>query len=349
MSTDTAPTDTTPRTWSAADMGWPRPQWIALTVGLLAAVVLPFAVPDSSWLVIATLGAIWLTLNQSWNLVLGFSGVWHFGQLAIYAIGAYVAALLSLHTSLPPVATVLLGGLAALVVSVLLSLPALRLRGIYVALMTFGFGEVVRLLIISDQTRFTGGSFGLSGYAGFGFDAMDGLSKDRASYWIALGVAVLTGVALYFVVRSPLGSALVALRDNSPLAAARGISPRTYQMVVFGLSGFFAGIAGIAVRLRVRRGVPQPDGPGADDASGHHAGGRRSRHGDRADRRDGHHDVRPGAAAELARHPAHRARPDPASDDRGRAAGPRSRRGRTCGGGSSDWMDEDDRGDEPAG
>jgi branched-chain amino acid transport system permease protein len=244
VSTDTVPTDTTPRNWSPADMGWPRPQWIVLTVGLLAAVVLPFAVPDSSWLVIATLGAIWLTLNQSWNLVLGFSGVWHFGQLAVYAIGAYVAALLSLHTSLPPMATVLLGGLAALAVSVLLSLPALRLRGIYVALMTFGFGEVVRLLIISDQTRFTGGSFGLSGYAGFGFGAMGGISKDRASYWIALGVAVLTGVALYFVVRSPLGSALVALRDNSPLAAARGISPRTYQMVVFGLSGFFAGIAG---------------------------------------------------------------------------------------------------------
>ena len=82
-------------------MGWPRPQWIVLTVGLLAAVALPFAVPNSSWLVTATLGAVWLTLNQSWNLVLGFSGVWHFGQLAIYAIGAYVAALLSLHTGCP--------------------------------------------------------------------------------------------------------------------------------------------------------------------------------------------------------------------------------------------------------
>lgn len=248
MSTETTPATTNPtakaRTWSATTMGWPRPQRIALVVGLLAAVALPFIVPNSSWVVVATLGAIWLTLNQSWNLVLGFSGVWHFGQLAIYAIGAYVAAVLSLHTSLPAVASILLGGFAALAVSVLLSLPALRLRGIYVSLMTFGFAEVVRLLIISDQSGATGGSYGLSGYPGFGLQGLDSVAGERASYWIALGVAVLTGVALYFVVRSPLGSGLVALRDNSPLAAARGISPRTYQMVVFGLSGFFAGVAG---------------------------------------------------------------------------------------------------------
>lgn len=240
---------TTPKTadtasWSATNMGWPRPQVIALVVAALFAIALPFLVPDRSWLGVATLGAIWLTLNQSWNLVLGFSGVWHFGQLAIYAIGAYVAALLSLHTALPPALTVLLGGVAALAVSVLLSLPALRLRGIYVALMTFGFGEVVRLLIISDQTRFTGGTFGLSEFRGFDLGALDGLTRDRIFYWIAIVVAIVTGMILFAIVRSPLGSGLVALRDNPTLAAARGISPRIYQMLIFGISGFFAGVAG---------------------------------------------------------------------------------------------------------
>jgi branched-chain amino acid transport system permease protein len=232
------------RAWSALEMGWPRPQVIALVITVLAAVGLPFVVPDRSWLSVATLGAIWLILNQSWNLVLGFSGVWHFGQLAIYAIGAYVAALMSLHTSLPPVLAVLLGGVASLGVSVLLSIPALRLRGIYVALMTFGFAEVVRLLIVSDQTRFTGGTFGLSEFRGFGLGALDSLTRDRAYYWIAIAVAAITGLTLCAIVRSPLGSGLVALRDNPTLAAARGISPRVYQMVVFGVSGFFAGIAG---------------------------------------------------------------------------------------------------------
>lgn len=232
------------RVWSAREMGWPRPRWIALTAALLLAFALPFVVPDRSWLSVAILGAVWLTLNQSWNLVLGFSGVWHFGQLAVYAIGAYVAALLSLHTALPVVLSVILGGVAATVVSVLLSLPALRLRGIYVALLTFGFGEVVRLLIVADGTGLTGGTYGLSGFGGFGFESMDALSRDRAHYWIAIGVAILTALAIFGLMRSPLGSGLVALRDNPTLAAARGISPRVFQMVVFGISGFFAGVAG---------------------------------------------------------------------------------------------------------
>ncbi len=245
MTTETEPVSaSTTARWSPVQMGWPRPQLIAVVVALLAAGALPFVVPDRSWLSVATLGAVWLTLNQSWNLVLGFSGVWHFGQLAIYAIGAYVAALLSLHTALPAVLAVLLGGLAAMTVSVLLSLPALRLRGIYVALMTFGFGEVIRLLIVSDQTRVTGGTYGLSEFPGFGLDALDALTRDRVHYWIAIAVAALTGLAIFAIIRSPLGSGLVALRDNPPLAAARGISPRVLQMVGFGVSGFFAGIAG---------------------------------------------------------------------------------------------------------
>lgn len=246
MITETSNTPATglDRGWSALDMGWPRPRWIALTAALLLAIVLPFAVPDRSWLSVAILGAIWLTLNQSWNLVLGFSGVWHFGQLAIYAIGAYVAALLSLHSGLPVVLSILLGGVAAMAISVLLSLPALRLRGIYVALMTFGFGEVVRLLIVADGTGLTGGTYGLSGFKGFGFDSLDALTRDRTHYWIAIGVAILTGLAIFAIMRSPLGSGLVALRDNPTLAAARGISPRVLQMVVFGISGFFAGVAG---------------------------------------------------------------------------------------------------------
>ncbi|BBY28481.1 branched-chain amino acid ABC transporter permease [Mycolicibacterium sediminis] len=246
MTTETSsrPAADRDRRWSARDMGWPRPRWIALSAALLLAIVLPFVVPDRSWLSVAILGAVWLTLNQSWNLVLGFSGVWHFGQLAIYAIGAYVAALLSLHTGLPAVLSIMLGGIVSMAVSVVLSLPALRLRGIYVALMTFGFGEVVRLLIVADGSGLTGGTYGLSGFEGFGSDSLDALTRDRVYYWIAIGVAIATGLVVFAIMRSPLGSGLIALRDNPTLAAARGISPRVLQMVAFGVSGFFAGVAG---------------------------------------------------------------------------------------------------------
>jgi branched-chain amino acid transport system permease protein len=225
-------------------MGWPQPQYIGLGVLAVLAIAVPFVAPDASWIGIATLGMIWMTLNQSWNLVLGFAGVWHFGQLAIYAVGGYVAALLSLHTSVHPALSLLAGGAVAALLSLLLAIPALRLRGIYVSLLTFGFAEVVRLLIISDQSRVTGGSYGLSGFTGFGLEGLSSAERANTMYWIALGVAVVTGIVIFLVIRSPLGNGLIALRDNPALAAARGIPPRTYQMVVFGISGFFAGVAG---------------------------------------------------------------------------------------------------------
>lgn len=244
-------TQTTPRPtaaakarWPAAALGWPIPRMMWLAVLVIASIALPFVLPDASWLGIMTLGLIWMTLNQSWNLVLGFSGVWNFGQLALYAIGAYVAALLSLHAGLPPVASLILGGLVAAGAALLLSLPALRLRGIYVSLLTFGFAEVVRLLVISDQTGLTGGSYGLTGFAGFGITGLDPDTKNRLLYWIVLAVAILTALVMYAVIHSPLGNGLIALRDNPSLAAARGVDARTHQAVAFAISGFFAGLAG---------------------------------------------------------------------------------------------------------
>jgi branched-chain amino acid transport system permease protein len=225
-------------------IGWPVPRPIALAVTGVVAVVLPFLLHSSYWLSVCTLALVWMILNQSWNLVLGYSGVWNFGQLAIYAIGGYTAALLSTHTSLPWPIAVVGAGIGAMLVSLVLAIPSLRLRGIYVSLLTFGFAEVVRLLIIADKSGLTGGTFGLSGFPGYGLSGVEPNQRARLIYWIALVGVVLTLIAMYVVVRSPLGTGLVALRDNPSLAAARGISPMSYQLLSFGISGFFAGVAG---------------------------------------------------------------------------------------------------------
>jgi branched-chain amino acid transport system permease protein len=230
--------------WAPDALGWPKPRSIFLILSAVLALAFPLIAPNRSWITVATLAMIWITLNQSWNLVLGFSGVWNFGQLAFYAIGAYTAALLSLHSSLPPFANLLLGGLAASVIAIILSIPVLRLRGIYVSLLTFGFAEVIRLLIIADKSGATGGTYGLSGFAGFEFTDLDLASIANVNYWIALGFAVLATVVVLLIMRTPLGNGFIALRDNPSLAAARGLSPRTYQMLVFAVSGFIAGIAG---------------------------------------------------------------------------------------------------------
>ncbi len=230
--------------WAPEALGWPKPKYIWLGVGALLALALPFIAPNRSWLTIATLAMIWITLNQSWNLVLGFSGVWNFGHLAFYAVGAYTAALLTLHSSLPPIVNMMLGGLAASIVAIVISIPVLRLRGIYVSLLTFGFAEVIRLLIIADKSGTTGGTYGLSGFGGFGFEGLDLNVTANVNYWITLGFAALATIVVAMIMRTPLGNGFIALRDNSALAAARGLSPRTYQMLVFAISGFIAGVAG---------------------------------------------------------------------------------------------------------
>ena len=225
------------------DVGWPRARPTEIALVCVLAAVLPLALSSSFWLGTLTLALIWMLLNMSWNLVLGYSGIWNFGQLAIYAIGGYAAALASTHLALPSLAGILIGGLAAMLVSIGLAIPSLRLRGIYVSLLTFGFAEVVRLLIITDKTGITGGPFGLSDFPGFGITST-GLAQSRILYWIALAFVIVTAFAMFVIIRSPLGTGLVSLRDNPGLAAARGISRWRYQLVTFAISGFFAGIAG---------------------------------------------------------------------------------------------------------
>jgi len=225
-------------------LGWPQIKPIPLAIAGVIAAVLPLVLHSSYWVGVCTLALIWMVLNQSWNLVLGYSGIWNFGQLAIYAFGGYGAALVSLHTGLPWPIALVVGGIVAMLVSLVLAIPSLRLRGIYVSLLTFGFSEVERLLIIADKTGVTGGTFGLSGFSGYGLQDMEPDARYRVIYWIALVFVIITFFVMYLIVRSPLGTGLTALRDNPSLAAARGVSPMKYQLVSFGISGFFAGIAG---------------------------------------------------------------------------------------------------------
>jgi branched-chain amino acid transport system permease protein len=227
-----------------AMLGWRRPNPLAVGSLLLAAVVLPLVWRNDYVIDVALTALIWMVLNQSWNLQLGIGGIWNFGQLAIFAIGGYVAALVSLRWGLPPWFALIVGGAAAALASAVIGIPVLRLRGIYASLLTFSFGEVVRLLVISDESGLTGGSFGLSGVPGLAFEGLSPDAKQRAYYWLALALVVLTAVFVYVFIHSPLGTALEALRDSPAYAASRGVSPLRMQVITFGTSAFIAGVAG---------------------------------------------------------------------------------------------------------
>jgi len=110
-----------------------------------------------------------------------------------------------------------------------------------VALLTFAFNEVVRLLIVTDDRNGpTGGAFGLPGLPGF-----FGESAGKApNYWLALALLVIVSLVVWRVMYSPIGVAFASLRENSRYAAGRGIDRFKYQLLVFGLSAFLTGVAG---------------------------------------------------------------------------------------------------------
>lgn len=217
---------------------------LALVVLFALLLVVPLVYHDAYYLTVIVTALIVLTLNISWNFVLGIAGVWNFGQLAIYAIGAYGTGYLMLHvTALPAVLAIVVGGAIAGAVAVALAVPTLRLFGIYTSLLTFAFAQVVQYVALNDPGGLTGGAFGFPTVPGLFPHASqaDGL---RNYYWVALSTAALATVAVAWLRASRLGVALRALRDAPAYAAARGVDPLRARVAAFGISGFIAGVAG---------------------------------------------------------------------------------------------------------
>ena len=211
---------------------------------VILAVLVPFIYPSPYGTGVMVTMAILVVLNASWNFLLGFAGVWNFGQLALYAAGGYGSGLLILHASFPPLLAILGGAVAGALLAVLLAFPTLRLYGIYTSLLTFAAAQVVQLVIQNDDTGTTGGAFGLPSVDGLFGSISSPLWNVRAYYWLYLAVAIAVVAGLAWVVRSPFGLALRTTRDSLAYGSARGIDPLRYRVAAFALSGALAGIAG---------------------------------------------------------------------------------------------------------
>lgn len=211
---------------------------------LILAVLVPFIYPSPYGTGVMVTMAILVVLNASWNFLLGFAGVWNFGQLAFYAAGGYGGGLLMLHAGFPPYLAIPGGAVAGALLAVLLAFPTLRLYGIYTSLLTFAAAQVVQLVIQNDDTGTTGGAFGLPSVQGMFDGISDPLWNVRAYYWLYLAIAVVVVALLAWVVRTPFGLALRTTRDSLPYGSARGIDPLRYRVAAFAVSGALAGVAG---------------------------------------------------------------------------------------------------------
>ena len=210
---------------------------------VILAALIPFIYPSPYGTGIMVTMAILVVLNASWNFLLGFAGVWNFGQLAMYAAGGYGAGILMVHAGFPVLPAMLGGIVAGAVFAVLLAFPTLRLYGIYTSLLTFAAAQVFQLVIQNDDTGTTGGAFGLPSVDGM-FSSLDPLWNARAYYWLYLAIAVATVAFIAWLVKSPFGLALRTTRDSLAYGSARGIDPLRYRVAAFAISGALAGLAG---------------------------------------------------------------------------------------------------------
>lgn len=205
-------------------------------------VAVGYIVGDASLFSLLTIAIVWCTVNCAWNLVIGFAGVFSFGQVAFFASGAYVAAIFNVHLGLPPYLTVLLAPLGGGIAAVLIGLAAIRLRGIYVALVTLAFHELLRTIVSTDYSGLTGGPNGLT-VERF-LPGASALNQARLDYAIGVGIFLFCGALVLRLLAAPFGLALVADRDAEHVATARGVNRQRYQMSAFVLSGCIAGLAG---------------------------------------------------------------------------------------------------------
>ncbi|MBM3583554.1 MAG: branched-chain amino acid ABC transporter permease [Alphaproteobacteria bacterium] len=228
-----------------------------LIVGLLSlaiAVALPFVFNINYLVTQVTLAFIYGTVVTQWNLVYGVAGIFSLAQMALFAVGAYAAAMLGFYFGWSLWIAMPVAALITVVVSVLIGLACLRLRGPYVALLTLAIAQVLYLVIVNDTDCYTtegsgclpffGGVRGLTRFGELGFREWLGEDWRLGNYFVALALLALALIFSAVIMRGPLGLAFRALRDNPGLARSRGISRFKYQIWVFALSAFFTGLAG---------------------------------------------------------------------------------------------------------
>lgn len=232
---------------------------IGLVLGIALLAVLPF-VADRYWLDVVNLTAVYVVGAVALTILTGLTGQISLGHAGFLAVGAYTAAILGNHLGMPFWLVLVAAGAASAAVGLAVGPFALRLKGLYLAIITIGLVFVVNHLLRSFP-GWTGGVQGTSVPMLWWFDregAADFLGGYRATtslgplslesdvklYFLFVLLAVFTAWCGVNLRRSNSGRAMMAVRDHDLAAAVLGVSPARYKIIAFGISSFFAGVAG---------------------------------------------------------------------------------------------------------
>ncbi|TWG95957.1 branched-chain amino acid transport system permease protein [Mesorhizobium sp. J18] len=226
---------------------------VAIPLLLVIGLLVPIFVQDTYIRHLFIIAFIYGIVASSWDLSLGYAGIFNFGHIAFFGIGVYAAGLCAKLLGIDPWIAMLIGGMAASAAAGLVALPVVRLQGVYVVLVTFAFSQLVLQVVIS-QSQITGGTLGMVRVPTielFGYNFLR--DYKLGYYYVAFALLVASAFCLRQLVRSDFGLSLKALRDNEDYAVSRGIPISTQRLKVLVASAFFAGIAGgfYVIYLRV--------------------------------------------------------------------------------------------------
>ena len=242
-------------------MKTPHRLWLGTALIGLTLLALPFALAyaGTAWVRIANFAILYILLALGLNIVVGFAGLLDLGYIAFYAVGAYTYALLAsphFNLHLPFWVVVPIGAALAAFFGLLLGAPTLKLRGDYLAIVTLGFGEIVRIFLnnLSRPVNITNGPQGVTGIDPFRIDGLDfsqyqtllGLqfSGPIKYYYLLLAVVIAVIIINLRLQNSRIGRAWEAIREDEIAAAAMGINTRNVKLLAFAMGASFGGLAG---------------------------------------------------------------------------------------------------------
>ena len=251
------------------------------TIGIVIlaiAIVMPFMPFSSRYLIdTATTVLIYVMLGWGLNIVVGLAGLLDLGYVAFYAVGAYSYALLSTEFGFSFWICLPLAGMFAALAGVLLGFPVLRLRGDYLAIVTLGFGEIIRLILLNwyevtngpdgisriPRPTFLGLEFtrrpveGIPAFHQYFDIPYSGQHRVIFLYFLILGLALLTNVFTQRIRKLPVGRGWEALREDEIACRSLGINPTNTKLTAFGLGALFGGFAGAF--FATRQGFISPE------------------------------------------------------------------------------------------
>ena len=206
----------------------------------IIAVALPFLSDSMFLLNLAVLMLIFIIFASAWNL-LAFSGQGSLGHAAFFGIGAYASTLIAVKLGISPFISIFIGAAFAAIIGILIGLTCVRLKEWFLAMVTFGFAIIVQTLTVSVLAPLTGGWDGIPSprlispsIAGY----------QHIEYYVVLVITIASITAIWYIMKSRIGLAFLAIRENELEARAAGVDPVRYRLLAFAVSAYLAGVAG---------------------------------------------------------------------------------------------------------